>query len=155
METSRDWQAIDLSAGTVMRWFLDATNDPEKRNPILGQKSFDKLAELGQIRDWMAWLKEQLDQAEAQGREHLQRELARAAPDRPDRGEDKWQVVIRLCSPAQSIRSRDSATARRRLRRCRAFVRLAHCHHSVHEPWRHDLAMDIADHRRTHRTRAH
>lgn len=106
METSRDWQAIDLSAGTVMRWFLDATKDPEKRNLILGQKSFDKLAELGQMRDWMAWLKEQFDQAEAQGREHLQRELARAAPDRSDRGEDKWQVVIRLCSPAQSIRSR-------------------------------------------------
>ena len=106
METSRDWQAIDLSAGTVMRWFLDATKDPEKRNLILGQKSFDKLAELGHMRDWMAWLKEQFDQAEAQGREHLQRELARAAPDRSDRGEDKWQVVIRLYSPAQSIRSR-------------------------------------------------
>ena len=54
MEMSHDWQAIDLSAGTVTRWFLDATNDPEKRNLILGQKSFDKLAELGQMRDWMA-----------------------------------------------------------------------------------------------------
>jgi hypothetical protein len=29
MEASRDWQTIDLSAGSVMRWFLDATNDPE------------------------------------------------------------------------------------------------------------------------------
>jgi AbiV family abortive infection protein len=106
MEASRDWQAIDLSAGTVMRWFLDATSDPEKRSLILGQKSFDKLAELGQMRDWMAWLKEQFDQAEAHGREHLQRELARVIPDRADRGEDKWQVAIRLYSPAQSIRSR-------------------------------------------------
>jgi AbiV family abortive infection protein len=106
MESSRDWQAIDLSAGSVMRWFLDATNDQDKRNLIFGQKSFDKLAELGQMRDWMAWLKEQFDQAEAEGREHLQGELARAVPDRADRGEDKWQVAIRLYSPAQSIRSR-------------------------------------------------
>ena len=57
MEASRDWQAIDMSAGSVMRWFLDATSDPEKRSLIFGQKSFDKLAELGQMRDWMTWLK--------------------------------------------------------------------------------------------------
>ena len=105
MEASRDWQAIDLSAGSVMRWFLDATNEPEKRNLILGQPSLDKLAELGKIRDWMAWLKEQFDQAEAEGREHLQRELARVAPDRAERGGDKWQVAIRLYSPSQSIRN--------------------------------------------------
>lgn len=106
METSRDWQAIDLTADSVMRWFLDATNDPEKRNLLLGQKSFDKLAELGQIRDWMVWLKEQFDQAETRGREYLQLELDRAAPGRADRGEDRWQVAIRLHSPAQSIRKR-------------------------------------------------
>jgi hypothetical protein len=64
------------------------------------------LAELGQIRDWMLWLKQQFDQAEMQGREHLRLELARAAPDRADHGEDRWQVAIRLYSPAQSIRSR-------------------------------------------------
>jgi AbiV family abortive infection protein len=104
MESSRDWQAIDLTAGSVMRWFLDAANDPEKRTLIFGQKSFDKLAELGQMRDWMNWLKEQFDQAEAEGRAHLQRELARVAPDRVARGENKWHVAIRLCSPAQSIR---------------------------------------------------
>ena len=105
MESSRDWQAIDLSTGSVMRWFLDATNDPEKRNLIFGQKSFGKLAELEQMRDWMAWLKEQFDQAGTEGREHLQRELGRAAPDRTARGDDKWQVAIRLYSPAQSIRN--------------------------------------------------
>jgi AbiV family abortive infection protein len=105
MEASRDWQAIDLSAGGVMRWFLDATNDAEKRKLIFGQASFDKLAEFGQMRDWMAWLKEEFDQAEAEGREHLQRELARVAPGGAERGEDKWQVAIRLYSPAQSIRN--------------------------------------------------
>ena len=105
MESSRDWQAIDLSAGSVVRWYLDAANDPERRDLIFGQKSFDKLAELGQMRDWMNWLKEQFDQAEAEGRAHLQRELARVAPDRATRGEDKWQVAVRLYSPAQSIRS--------------------------------------------------
>ena len=105
MEASRDWQALDLSPGSVMRWFLDATNEPEKRKLIFGQQSFDKLAELGKMRDWMAWLKGQFDRAEAEGREHLQRELARVTPDRAERGEDKWQVAIRLYSPSQSVRN--------------------------------------------------
>jgi AbiV family abortive infection protein len=46
MEASREYHAIDLSAGTVTRWFLDASQDPERRGLILAQKSFDKLAEL-------------------------------------------------------------------------------------------------------------
>jgi hypothetical protein len=62
-------------------------------------------AELGQMRDWMTWLKEQFDRAETEGREHLQRELARIAPDRSERGDDKWQIAICLYSPAQSIRN--------------------------------------------------
>lgn len=105
METSRDWQALDLGAGSVTRWFFEAANDPEKRNLIFGQKSFDKLAELGQMRGWMNWLKEQFDQSEAEGRKHLQREFARIAPDGENLGEPKWQVVIRLYSPGQSARS--------------------------------------------------
>jgi hypothetical protein len=43
--------------------------------------------------------------SEAEGREHLQRELAHVVPDQAKRGEDKWQVAIRLYSPAQSIRN--------------------------------------------------
>jgi hypothetical protein len=47
----------------------------------------------------MVRLKEQFDQAEAQGRKRLQRQLALGAPDRAER-------VIGLYSPAQSIRNR-------------------------------------------------
>src|SRR6266478_3758214 len=53
----------------------------------------------------MTWLKEQFDQADAEAREHLQRELARATTDPAERREDRWQVVVRLYSPAQSIRN--------------------------------------------------
>jgi AbiV family abortive infection protein len=105
MESSRDWQSLDLAADSILRWFLEATIASEKRNLIFGQKSFDKLAELGQMRAWMTWLKEQFDQADAEAREHLRRELGRTATDLAERGEDRWQIVIRLCSTAQSIRS--------------------------------------------------
>lgn len=57
------------------------------------------------MRDWMAWLKEQFDQAETEGREHLQRELARAASEHSGDGAPRWQVAIRLYSTAQSIRA--------------------------------------------------
>jgi AbiV family abortive infection protein len=105
METSRDWQSLDLGAGSILRWFLNATNTPDMRDLIFGQKAFDKLAELGKMREWMTWLKEQFDQAEAESREHLQRELARPRTDPAERGKDRRQVVIRLYSTAQSIRN--------------------------------------------------
>src|SRR5262249_2816957 len=104
IEMSRDVEAIDLSGGSINRWFLDAANDPERRKLIFGQKAFEKLAELGHMQDWVVWLKEQFDEGETQGRENLQRELSRVIPD--DVGEPKWQVAIRLFSPSQSIRNR-------------------------------------------------
>jgi AbiV family abortive infection protein len=106
MESAHEWQAVDVNAHEELKWFLEATADPEKRKLIFGNKAFEKLAELGHMRQWMAWLKEQFDTAEAQGREKLQRELARVVPDGEDRGEEKWQLAIRLHSPSQSIRNR-------------------------------------------------
>ncbi|WP_316185799.1 MULTISPECIES: AbiV family abortive infection protein [unclassified Bradyrhizobium] len=105
METSRDWQSLDLGAGSILRWFLDATGTPEKRDLIFGQKSFDKLAELGQVREWMTWLKEQFDQAESEARNYMQREVVHATTDPAERGEDRWKVAVRLYSTAQSIRN--------------------------------------------------
>jgi AbiV family abortive infection protein len=106
METSRDWQAIDLSQNSDARWLLDETEDPEKRKLIFSQKSFDKFAELGNARDWIRWVREQFAIAEAAGRESLQRELARGVPGIDRLGAEKWRVRIRLHSPAQSIRGR-------------------------------------------------
>jgi len=105
MEVAGAWQPVDVNAREETKWFLDATADPEKRKLIFGQKGFDKLAEIGNMRDWMVWLKAQFDEAEAEGRASLQRELTRAIPDIGNRGDKKWQVVIRLHSPAQSIRN--------------------------------------------------
>jgi AbiV family abortive infection protein len=106
METSRDWQTIDLGQNSDVRWLLDATEDPEKRKLIFGQKSFDKFAELGNARDWIRWVKEQFAIAEAESLESLRRELARAVPGVDRLGTEKWRVRIRLHSPAQSIRGR-------------------------------------------------
>jgi AbiV family abortive infection protein len=105
MELSRGWQPVDVNAHAEMRWFLEATADPEKRKLIFGQKAFEKLAELGQMRDWMIWLKDQFDKAEAEGCENLRRELARAAPGVDNPGQNKWQIVVRLFSPSHSIRN--------------------------------------------------
>jgi AbiV family abortive infection protein len=105
MEAAREGELVHVSAHAELKWFLEATADPEKRKLIFGQKAFDKLAELGHMRAWMTWLKEQFDAAEAEGRENLQHELARAVPDPDNRGEKKWQLVFRLHSPSQSIRN--------------------------------------------------
>jgi AbiV family abortive infection protein len=121
MEASREWRPIDISAHEEMRWFMEATADLEKRKLIFGQKALDKLAELENMREWMVWLKAQFDQAETEGREHLQRELARVAPNIDHPGEEKWRVVVRFFSPSQSIRTGAINT----WNRSRPWVRLA------------------------------
>jgi hypothetical protein len=103
-------ELVDVTVHAELKWFLEATADPERRKLIFGQRAFDKLAELGNMRKWMGWLKEQFDAAEAEGSESLQRELARAVPDPEKRGEPKWQIVVRLHSPSQSIRTRALST---------------------------------------------
>ena len=73
---------------------------------IFGVASFEKLAELQNIREWMAWLRQEFEKADAQAAEHLRTELARAVPDRHDPGDEKWKICVRLHSPAQSVRTK-------------------------------------------------
>jgi AbiV family abortive infection protein len=104
MEQSREWQDIDLTPGSNAHWLMVATEDPAKRALIFGEKSFAKLAELGDVRAWHTWVRKQFEEAEAAGQEALRSELQRAVPLGDDMGDEKWRFRIRLYSPSQSIR---------------------------------------------------
>jgi AbiV family abortive infection protein len=105
MEGTVDWEALDFSPGSDAHWFIQASDDPEKRKLIFGQPSFDKFAELEKVADWIAWLRAQFDQAELESQELMRRELERVVPGRDAPGDEKWQIRIRLHSPSQSIRN--------------------------------------------------
>ncbi|WP_440642024.1 AbiV family abortive infection protein [Bradyrhizobium sp. PUT101] len=92
-------EEIDLQA-----WFLDATDDPEKRKQIFSKASLKKLAELKDTGAWGRWLKEQFDKADADGRLAAERELERSRNAPADRTKDKWQLRVRIICASHSIR---------------------------------------------------
>lgn len=102
-------KTIDLStAGALdedMKWFLDATADEGKSKLIFGQKSLDKLAELGgNTRNWARWLREQFVEADAQAQAAIAKELARTEPTGEAAVAAKWRVRIRVVSLSHSVR---------------------------------------------------
>jgi len=104
IEGTHDWEAMDFSASGDIRWFINATADAETRKMIFGSASQEKLAELGSIRAWVAWLRGEFEKAEAEADEQLKAELSRTVPGRGKLGEDKWRIRVRYHSPSLSIR---------------------------------------------------
>lgn len=85
-------------------WFAAAARDNEQAQLIFGRKSMEKLQGLGDAHAWIAWLREQFEEANRASRELLKRELERPEPGDAERGEPKWRVRIRLFTPTHSVR---------------------------------------------------
>lgn len=90
----------------VQEWFIKIATDTTNRGFVFGSESMDKLAELGNAREWVLWLKNRFDQMEAEQQALLQQELQRPKPDGIEAEKDKWRVVIRLYSASHSIRQK-------------------------------------------------
>lgn len=91
----------------ILKWFIDAPNDPEKRRFIFGGASQRKLVELGDMWDWINWLHEECTASEAAAAEMLQQELNRQPPGEGEGEQPKWKIRFRLHCPSHSIRPRD------------------------------------------------
>ena len=90
----------------LLNWFSAASDDPEKRRFIFSSQSFDKMEALGG-REWIAWLKSELEAAAATAMASLEKELKRGRPAESEALQDKWQLKIRLFSQSHSIRGKD------------------------------------------------
>lgn len=89
----------------LQSWFMRAADDPETRRQILSRKSFDKLAELGNVQAWMRWLKELFDSADAEARAAAEAELQRSRSlPAGATSKEKWKFRIRLLTHSHSIR---------------------------------------------------
>lgn len=87
-------------------WFLNSCDDPLRRPLIFGRKSLEKLAEFGNVADWVEWLKEQFDQAEMEGKALAEQELKRPAPSGAEADKLKWEMTLRLYSNSHTIKQK-------------------------------------------------
>jgi AbiV family abortive infection protein len=87
-----------------MNWFMEATNHPDKRKYIFGNQSQEKLIELGDVKNWIAWLKVHFETEANELKELLQKELEKTTEKEKD-FTPKWKIRIKLTTPSHSIRA--------------------------------------------------
>jgi AbiV family abortive infection protein len=104
MEEGRTHAPLTEEGKKDYLFFMNATEDVEKRRLIFGRSSMEQLVELGRPRAWIRWLREQFEEADAMSRAAAERELKRLEPDETEADEPKWKLTIRIFSDSHSIR---------------------------------------------------
>lgn len=89
-----------------IKWFLEASQDIEKRKLIFGGTSIKKLQELKDNTLWVKWLYEEFQKADEESKKLIQQELNRPKPEGKEIAKDKWEVEIRLDSQSHSLKNK-------------------------------------------------
>ena len=106
MEKAHEIADIPEEEQEELKWFIQSTDDPEIKKMLLGQKSMEKLAELGSAREWIVWLKEVMDKNAEENRKLAEKELKRQPPEGDEVLDEKWKVRIRLYCASHSLRQK-------------------------------------------------
>ncbi|MFC1625867.1 AbiV family abortive infection protein [Patescibacteria group bacterium] len=88
-------------------WFIEASEDAEKRALIFGRKSQEKLIKFGNVRNWISWLKKQFDENDIKIRKIVEEELHREKPKGKEAKKPKYKIRIRINSESHSIRNKE------------------------------------------------
>lgn len=101
---------VDINATTLspmMAWFMEKSDEPARRTFIFGEKSQEKLAQLGDFNSWITWLKEEFEKEERQMITLAEQEIKRPANGGIDSVVDKWKLKIKISTPSHSIKPKD------------------------------------------------
>lgn len=93
-----------FEADELIQWFLDAMADPQLSRMVLSPSSTAKYQELGERpREWVAWIREEIERNEAEMRALAEAELKRPAAAK---GEEKprWRANVTIYTPSHSLR---------------------------------------------------
>ncbi len=101
---SQEWISPDSEQAADMRWYIDATVDPDSRKLIVGAASMKKLAELGTIPAWVRWLRTEFQAAEEAALAQAQREINREQPGAGEELDPKYRMKLRFETASHSIR---------------------------------------------------
>ena len=85
-------------------WFYSASDNPEIRRLILNNASLEKLADIGSVREWIKWLREEFAKSDEESREILRQEMEKGMVGEIEGDEPKWKVKFRIYSASHSIR---------------------------------------------------
>jgi AbiV family abortive infection protein len=98
---------ISQEDADLQTWFLTAAEDAETQRYVLSGSSLAKLAELGDARAWVLWLKKQFDDADDRARDAAATELQRSRSLPSVGTKEKWKIRIKLLTGSHSIRPKE------------------------------------------------
>jgi AbiV family abortive infection protein len=104
MARTHAWVSPDSEQAADIRWFMDATADPDTRTQIMSGASMKRLAELGTVPKWVHWLRTEFEGAEQEALARAQEEISREQPGTSEELEPKYQMKLRFESASHSIR---------------------------------------------------
>ncbi|HRA60091.1 MAG TPA: AbiV family abortive infection protein [Bacteroidia bacterium] len=88
-----------------LKWFLQITSEPEKRDFIFGNQSQEKLIEFGEVQSWIEWLKKHFETEKTELSGLLKTEFAKRKKANEVNHEPKWKIRLKINSPSHSIRA--------------------------------------------------
>lgn len=99
----------ELAIDEVTEWFLDAVSDPETSRQLFSRPFLEKYEALdGDVREWARWARAEFDRIDAEIRETMVRELARAPANAGD-AKPRWRANATIYSPSHALRSKTLA----------------------------------------------
>jgi AbiV family abortive infection protein len=101
-ETPRD--DIPQQETDLQIWFLNALDDPEKKNQIITVGSLAKLKLLGDVLEWTRQLKAEMEADDQKMRLIAGRELRREPNSSHQIAKDRWKIILRIETTSHSIR---------------------------------------------------
>jgi AbiV family abortive infection protein len=85
-------------------WFLNAFDDPEKRNRLLAVSSLEKLKQLNDVHEWTRSLKAEIEANDQQMKLVAEQELRREPKSLGQITKDRWKITLRIETASHSIR---------------------------------------------------
>lgn len=104
LEKAKELKPLDEAAREMMDWFFRASADPQLKGIVFSKGSLAKLAELNNPKDWVSWLRQQVDEMNQLSEQLMRKELQQGQPAPNEENQPKWRIKIRLHSWSHSIR---------------------------------------------------
>lgn len=86
-------------------WFDIVINDPARRRNIFDEEAQVMLAELGNLRKWMGWLRSKEEKEKAGLAALITAEMQRLPQSDLEKVKDKWKIKVKLSSPSHTVRA--------------------------------------------------
>ena len=106
-ERTAVFQDVDEKHRADFEWYMKACDDPKLAGVIFGRDSFAQLKSFGgNIREWVPWLRAEIDRLDEHNRRLEEEESKRVPPANDQALNAKWKFKVRLHSWSHSVRGK-------------------------------------------------